>query len=93
MTVFGSSAGLQRDTPAACRTRAAADRIASAGADTRNASRKFDISAAHWDERAELLGRIDASIQKRQRLDAARQLFNGIGSSRRHNALASEVRS
>jgi len=83
MSNIGSLQNVQRDTVVACRARAAADRVSAAGAETRNARSKFDLSAYRWDERADLLGRLDASFAKRERLDAARKTFNGVGSSKR----------
>ena len=83
MSNIGSPTNVQRDTVVACRARAAADRLSAAAADTRNARSKFDFSASRWDDRADLLGRLDASFAKRERLDAARKAFNGVGSSKR----------
>ena len=65
-----------RDTAAECRTRAAADRVRADGMDTRNGRRKFEESAEHWDVRGELLGRLEASFDKRERLDAAASSFD-----------------
>ncbi len=64
-----------RDTAAECHTRAAADRLRADGMDTRNGRRKFEESAASWDVRAELLGRLEESFDKRERLDAAARSY------------------
>lgn len=64
-----------RDTAAECHTRAAADRLRADGMDTRNGRLKFEESAASWDVRGELLGRLEASFDKRKRLDAASTRF------------------
>ena len=59
-----------RDTSAECYIRASADRVRAEGMDTTNGRRKFEQSAATWDVRGELLGRLEASVNKRERLDA-----------------------
>jgi hypothetical protein len=64
-----------RDTAAECHTRAAADRVRADKMDTQNGRRKFEESAANWDVRGELLGRLEASFDKRERLDAAANQF------------------
>lgn len=61
---------LPRDRVAECHTRAAEDRVRAEGMDTMNGRLKFEESAASWDERAGLLARLDASFNKRERLDA-----------------------
>ena len=43
--------------------------------DTSNGRRKLEQSAASWDQRAELLGRLDASFNKREQLDAEAACF------------------
>jgi hypothetical protein len=60
---------------AECHTRAAADRVRAEGMDTGNGRRKLEQSAASWDQRAELLGRLDASFNKREQLDAEAACF------------------
>ena len=64
-----------RDRVAECHDRAAADRLQAEAMDTSNGRRKFEESAATWDQRAALLGRLDASFNKREQLDAAAQRF------------------
>lgn len=59
-----------KDSAAECRTRAAADRAQADLMDTPNGRRKYQDSAASWDVRGELLGRLEASFDKRQRLNA-----------------------
>jgi hypothetical protein len=81
------------DTVAGCRARATADRASAASAETTNVRSKFERSAAVWDERAFFLGRMFASFAKREKLDAARKAFNGVGSANRlaEAPLAAEV--
>lgn len=64
-----------RDTAAGCHMRAAEDRVRADGMDTTNGRRKFEESAASWDARGELLGRLEISFAKRERLDAASKSF------------------
>ena len=64
-----------RDRVAECHMRAAADRLKAEGMDTSNGRRKFEESAASWDQRAALLGRLDASFNKREQLDAEAKRF------------------
>ena len=64
-----------RDRVAECHIRAAADRVQAEGMDTSNGRRKFEESAATWDQRAALLGRLDASFNKRELLDAEARTF------------------
>ena len=66
---------LPRDRVAECHIRAAADRVQAEGMDTSNGRRKFEESAATWDQRAALLGRLDASFNKREQLDAEARRF------------------
>ncbi len=66
----------RRDRVAECHTRASADRLEAEGMDTSNGRRKLELSAETWDARAELLGRLDASFNKREQLDAAARLFH-----------------
>lgn len=75
MNRFNHGAKLNRDTAALCHARAAADRARADGTDTRNGRRKFEASAASWDARAEMLGRLEASFAKRVQLDAAAKRF------------------
>ena len=70
MSDISSMRSPRRDRIADCQARAADDRLRAEGMDTRNGRRKFEESAASWDRRAELLGRLDASFNKRKRLDA-----------------------
>jgi hypothetical protein len=70
-----------RDTAAMCHARAAADRLSAAGMDTANGRRKFEQSAANWDLRGELLGRLEASFDKRARLDAETKRFHAARSA------------
>ena len=81
------------DTVAGCRARATADRASAASAETTNVRSKFEQSASRWDERAGFLGRMVASFAKREKLDAARKAFNGVGSAKRlaQGPLAGEV--
>ena len=81
------------DTVAGCRARATADRAAAASGETINVKSKFEHSASLWDERAFFLGRMFASFAKREKLDAARKAFNGVGSANRlaEAPLAAEV--
>ncbi len=62
---------VHRDTAAECHIRAEADRERADGMDTQNGRRKFEESAARWDERGELLGRLEAGSDRRGRLDAS----------------------
>jgi hypothetical protein len=71
------------DTVAGCRARATADRASAASAETTNVKSKFELSASRWDERAGFLGRMVSSFAKREKLDAARKAFNGVGSAKR----------
>jgi hypothetical protein len=64
-----------RDRVAECHTRAAADRLQAQGMDTSNGRRKLEHSAETWDQRAELYGRLDASFNKREQLDAEARSF------------------
>ena len=64
-----------RDTAAKCRTRAAADRARADGMNRPRDRRDLEESAAGWDERGELLGRLEVSFDKRARLDAASKVF------------------
>ena len=59
-----------QDTASWCVERAEADRAAAAATDNDNVRRRFELSAASWAERAEMLGRIEARI--RARTDAVR---------------------
>jgi hypothetical protein len=43
--------------------------------ETGKGRRALEASAAGWDERGELLGRLEASFDKRERLDAASKLY------------------
>lgn len=75
MSGFNHGANTNRDTAATCHNRAAADRVLADGMDTHNGRRKFEASAASWEARGELLGRLEASFEKRKRLDAAARAF------------------
>ena len=54
-----------RDTAHGCRDRATADQVQALAASTANARRVLETSAASWTQRAELLQRIEASIEAR----------------------------
>lgn len=71
-----------RDRVAECHMRAAEDRVRAGSMDTGNGRRKFEHSAASWDQRAELLGRLDASFNKRERLDAEAERFHSARGNR-----------
>ena len=75
MSDFLPAPPLPRDRVAECHIRAAADRVRAEGMDTGNGRRKFEESAATWDQRAALLGRLDASFNKRELLDAEARSF------------------
>ena len=75
MNRINHGANTNRDTAASCHRRAAADRTLAGGMDTHNGRRKFEASAASWEARGELLGRLEASFEKRKRLDTAARDF------------------
>lgn len=56
----------QRDTASGCRERAAADLLEAASLATLNGRLRMESSAAMWTQRAELLGRLEASFDARQ---------------------------
>jgi hypothetical protein len=59
------------DTFAGCEALAASDLARAAMMDTANGSLKFRQSAASWQQRAELLQRLETSFKKRKALDKA----------------------
>ena len=75
MSEFSAASTARRDRVTECHARAAADRLQARDMDTDNGRRKLEHSAQTWDERAELLGRLDASFNKREQLDAAASRF------------------
>lgn len=64
-----------RQTAAECRARAAADRLRADGMNRRRDRLNLEASAISWDKRGELLGRLEISFEKRERLDAEWALF------------------
>ncbi len=75
MNRINHGANANRDTAALCYGRAAADRVLADGTDTHNGRRKFEASAASWQERGDLLGRLEASFEKRRLLEVASTQF------------------
>lgn len=75
MNRINHGANANRDTAALCYGRAAADRALADATDTQHARRKFEHSAASWQERGDLLGRLEASFEKRRLLEAASAQF------------------
>ena len=76
MSDISPTSGPPRDRAAECHTRASADRLRAEGMDTRNGREILERSAATWDQRGELLGRLDASFNKREELDAEPRRFH-----------------
>ena len=61
----------RENTVAGCQELAASDLVRASGMDTRNGRRKFELSAASWQQRADLLKRLETSFEKRRALDVA----------------------
>lgn len=59
------------DTVTGCRQRSLADRQRAAAIPTDNARRKFEASAAAWDDRADLLERLEGAFLARAAAAAA----------------------
>jgi hypothetical protein len=57
------------DTAAGCKALAASDHARAALMDTQNGRGKLQHSAARWEQRAELLQRLEASSSKRRELE------------------------
>ena len=60
-----------QDTATWCAERAEADRIAAAATDIANVRKRFELSAASWSARAEMLRRIEDGIHARTKADRA----------------------
>jgi hypothetical protein len=60
-----------QDTAAWCAERAAADSAAAAATDIDNVRKRFELSAASWSARAEMLTRIEDGIRARTEANRA----------------------